>query len=164
MKRKPRNTRLQTLFKEGRPRDCRPNTAGRKEQILLDHGTVSTRSQVRASITNPTPHFHIRRQFPFDNILIDAHTRSKTELVEYSRSTGYTDRLFDIPTVFPIFTMPKKVTDMMWLVVKYRKLNDITVSDPYHMPWMEVAKEKMGRAKIFPRLTLEKRILPSSSQ
>ena len=46
--------------------------------------------------------------------------------------------------------MPKKGTDnMMWLVVKYRKWNDITVSDPYHMPWMEVAKEKMGREKIF---------------
>ena len=98
MKRKPRNTRLQTLFEEGRPRDCRPNSARRKEQTLVDHGTVSNGSQVGASITVPTPHFHIRMQFPFDNILIDAHTRSKTDLEQYSRSTGYTDRNFDIPT------------------------------------------------------------------
>ena len=52
--------------------------------------------------------------------------------------------------------MPKMGTDKMWLVVKYRKLNDITVSDPYHMPLMEVAKEKMGRAKFFSTVDLRK--------
>ena len=55
-----------------------------------------------------------------------------------------------------MFAVPKKSTDEMWLVVNYKKLNDITVSDPYHMPRMEVVREKMGRAKIFTTVDLRK--------
>ena len=51
--------------------------------------------------------------------------------------------------------MPKKGN--IWLVVKYKKSNDITISDDsYYITWMEVAKEKMGRAKIFSTVDLRK--------
>ena len=55
-----------------------------------------------------------------------------------------------------MFAVPKKGKDEMQLVVNYKKLNDIIVSDPYHMLRMEVVREKMRRAKIFSTINLRK--------
>ena len=41
-------------------------------------------------------------------------------------------------------------------MVNYKCLNDVTESDPYQMPWNEVLREKMAKAKIFSTVDLKK--------
>ena len=53
----------------------------------------------------------------------------------------------------PMFAVPKK-NGSIHLVVDYRRLNVVTVPDPYTMPTVEVMLEKMGQAKIFSTLDL----------
>ena len=55
-----------------------------------------------------------------------------------------------------MFSVPKKGTDELRLVVNYKRLNDVMESDPHQMPQMEVLREKMAKAKIFSTIDLKK--------
>ena len=59
------------------------------------------------------------------------------------------------PWVSPMFAVPKKRDDIH-LVVNYRRLNDVTIPDPYVMPRSEVQLDVMGKANIYSKLDLKK--------
>ena len=54
-----------------------------------------------------------------------------------------------------MFAVPKKTGDIR-LIVDYRRLNNVTVPDPYVMPRIEVLLEMMGKANIYSKLDLKK--------
>ena len=54
-----------------------------------------------------------------------------------------------------MFAVPKKKGELR-LVVNYKRLNDVTVPDPYIMPRIDEMLEVMGSAAIFSTLDLRK--------
>ena len=61
----------------------------------------------------------------------------------------------DAPWAAPLFAVPKK-NGQIFLVVDYRQLNKVTVSDPYVFPRIEEIIESMAPSSIFSTLDLAK--------
>ena len=59
------------------------------------------------------------------------------------------------PWATPMFAVPKK-NGLIGLVVDYRRLNKVTIPDPYPLPRIEVLLETVGRANVFSTLDLMK--------
>lgn len=53
------------------------------------------------------------------------------------------------PWAAPMFAIPKKTPGSVRLVVDYRRLNTVTVPDPYYLPRIEDTLERMARAQFF---------------
>ena len=53
------------------------------------------------------------------------------------------------PLAAPMFAIPKKTPSSVRLVVDYRRLNAVTVPDPYYLPRIEDTLERMAQAQFF---------------
>src|SRR5579863_10373323 len=53
------------------------------------------------------------------------------------------------PYTSPMFYIPKKDKGEYWLVIDYRKLNDIMVKDHYPMPNVQVELDKLKGKRLF---------------
>ena len=53
------------------------------------------------------------------------------------------------PWAAPMFAIPQKIPGSARLVVDYRRLNAVTVPDPYYLPRIEDTLERMARAQFF---------------
>ena len=51
--------------------------------------------------------------------------------------------------VSPIFFIPKKDGKELWMVIDYRKLNDITKKDFYLLPNLQTKLEKLSKHSLF---------------
>ena len=56
------------------------------------------------------------------------------------------------PWAAPMFPVPKKTPGSIRLVVDYRRLNTLTVPDPYFIPRIEETLQAMAAANFFLRL------------
>ena len=57
------------------------------------------------------------------------------------------------PWAAPMFAVPKRGSEDLRLLVNDKRLNEVTQSDPYQMPRMEVLREKWPKQNSFQQLT-----------
>ena len=58
------------------------------------------------------------------------------------------------PYTTPMFFIPKKDTKELWMIVDYRKLNDVTVKDNYPLPDLQHKLDKLQGKKLFTKVDL----------